>query len=115
GGIVVVTASPYRKHGALIDLPPAVLAAGTTAGLVPVERCYALLAAVRDGHLIARPSFFQLQAVRKARLAGLPLHLIAHEDVLVMAKPPDSSGSAIPTEPHRDRTSVPGNNREVDR
>jgi modification methylase len=45
----------------------------------------ALLAAIRDGGLVARPSFFQLQAVCKARPAGTPMHLIAHEDVLVFA------------------------------
>jgi hypothetical protein len=35
---------------------------------------------------VARPSFFQLQQIRKARTAGVPLHLIGHEDVLVLSK-----------------------------
>jgi modification methylase len=83
GGVVVVTARPWRKHGQLVDLPSAVIGAGIRAGLTPVDRCVALLAAVRDDQLVARPSFFQLQAVRKARRAGTPMHLIAHEDVLV--------------------------------
>jgi SAM-dependent methyltransferase len=87
GGTVVVTARPWRKNGQLVDLPSAVIAAGVRAGLVPTERCVALLAAVRDGHLVARPSFFQLQAVRKARTAGTPLHLITHEDVLIFRRP----------------------------
>ncbi|MGK5741486.1 TRM11 family SAM-dependent methyltransferase [Micromonospora sp. URMC 103] len=87
GGTVVVTARPWRKNGQLIDLPSAVIAAGLRAGLAPTERCVALLAAVRDGHLIARPSFFQLQQVRKARTAGTPLHLITHEDVLIFRQP----------------------------
>ncbi len=86
GGIVVVTARPWRKRGDLVDLPSAVVAAGVAAGLTPIERCIALLAAVRDGHLVARPSFFQLQQVRRARALGVPMHLIAHEDVLVLAK-----------------------------
>jgi tRNA G10 N-methylase Trm11 len=86
GGVVVVTARPWRKHGELVDLPSAVIGAGVRAGLTPVDRCVALLAAVRDGGLVARPSFFQLQAVRKARAAGTPMHLIAHEDVLVFVK-----------------------------
>jgi modification methylase len=86
GGVVVVTARPWRKRGELIDLPSAVIAAGLRAGLVPVERCVALLAAVRDGQLIARPSFFQLQQVRRARAGGVPMHLIAHEDVLVLRR-----------------------------
>jgi hypothetical protein len=88
GGVVVVTARPWRKKGDLVDLPSAVIAAGVQAGLVPVERCVALLAAVRDGALVARPSFFQLQQVRKARAGGVPMHLIAHEDVIVLAKAP---------------------------
>jgi SAM-dependent methyltransferase len=94
GGIVVVTARPWRKNGELVDLPSAVIGAGLRAGLTPVDRCVALLAAVRDGGLVARPSFFQLQAVRKARTAGTPMHLIAHEDVLVFAnrRTPASSG-----------------------
>ena len=87
GGVVVVTARPWRKKGELVDLPSAVIAAGTAAGLVPVERAVALLAAVRDGRLVARPSFFQLSSVRKARAGGVPMHLIAHEDVLVLRRP----------------------------
>ncbi|MGH3657902.1 MAG: site-specific DNA-methyltransferase, partial [Micromonosporaceae bacterium] len=93
GGVVVVTARPYRRRGELIDLPSAVIAAGEKAGLTPIERCYALLAGVRDGHLAPRPSFFQLHAVRKARRAGTPMHLIVHEDVLVLAKQRKSGGS----------------------
>jgi SAM-dependent methyltransferase len=93
GGIVVVTARPWRKKGELVDLPSAVIAAATNAGLTPIERCVALLAAVRDGHLVARPSFFQLQQVRKARTTGVPMHLIAHEDVLILSKVDDPSGS----------------------
>lgn len=93
GGVVVVTARPWRKHGELVDLPSAVIGAGVRAGLTPVDRCVALLAAVRDGGLVARPSFFQLQAVRKARAAGTPMHLIAHEDVLVFIKSQTDSGS----------------------
>ncbi|MFG3640760.1 TRM11 family SAM-dependent methyltransferase [Micromonospora sp. NPDC047762] len=95
GGTVVVTARPWRKRGELVDLPSAVIAAGLRAGLVPTERCVALLAAVRDGQLVARPSFFQLQQVRKARSSGVPMHLIAHEDVLIFTRtrtPEDGSG-----------------------
>ncbi|MEO3780494.1 DNA methyltransferase [Micromonospora sp. B11E3] len=95
GGTVVVTARPWRKNGQLVDLPSAVIAAGVRAGLVPTERCVALLAAVRDGHLVARPSFFQLQQVRKARAGGTPLHLITHEDVLIFRRPQTDSGSGI--------------------
>jgi hypothetical protein len=86
GGIVVVSVRPWRKQGDLVDLPSAVVAAGVAAGLTPLERCVALLAAVRDGRLVARPSFFQLQQVRRARALGVPMHLIAHEDVIIFVR-----------------------------
>jgi modification methylase len=95
GGVVVVTARPWRKHGQLVDLPSAVIGAGVRAGLIPVDRCVALLAAVRAGGLVARPSFFQLQAVRKARRAGTPMHLIAHEDVLVFQRAQAAEGGVV--------------------
>lgn len=92
GARVVVTARPYREHGTLIDLPSAVFDAGRAAGLVPVERVVALLAKhthdPEDGdYLTGRPSFFQLQYVRQARARGIPLHLIAAEDLLVLGVP----------------------------
>ena len=88
GGTVVVTARPWRQHGELVDLPGAVLAAGASAGLIPAERCVALLAGLRGQRLIPRPSFFQLDNIRKARARGEPWHLIVHEDVLVFRTPP---------------------------
>ncbi len=94
GGVVVVTARPWRSHGELVDLPSALLAAGEQAGLVPVERCVALLAGLRGSGLVARPSFFQLDTIRKARAAGVPLHLIVHEDVLIFRAPPAVPASA---------------------
>jgi modification methylase len=99
GGIAVVTARPWRQHGELVDFPAAVVEAGRAAGLVPVERCVALLAGVRGGQLIARPSFFQLDAVRKARARGRPWHLIVHEDVLVFASAARASSSEL-NSPH---------------
>ena len=83
GGIVVVTARPWRQRGELVDLPAAVIAAGADAGLIPAERCVALLAGLRGDHLVPRPSFFQLDHIRKARARGEPWHLIAQEDVLI--------------------------------
>ncbi|MGF1431543.1 TRM11 family SAM-dependent methyltransferase [Kitasatospora sp. LaBMicrA B282] len=102
GAHVAVTARPWRHHGELVDLPTAVIAAGQAAGLTPVERCVALLAGVRDGELLARPSFFQLTNIRAARAAGVPMHLIVHEDVLVFRKP------GIPNQPpsEQDHTAI---------
>jgi modification methylase len=87
GGTAVVTTRPWRERGELIDLPSAVLAAGRAAGLIPTERCVALLAGIRDSRLIARPSFFQMKNVRDARCQGIPLSVVQHEDVLVFTRP----------------------------
>jgi len=92
GGHVAITVRPWREHAELIDLPSQILACGIHAGLVPVERCVALLARVAEHDLVARGSFFQRDFIRKQREAGLPLHLITHEDVMLFRRP--GSGSA---------------------
>ncbi|MFJ5989309.1 TRM11 family SAM-dependent methyltransferase [Lentzea sp. NPDC092896] len=83
GGHIAITIRPWREHSELIDLPSQILTCARTAGLIPVERNVALLARAADTDLVARGSFFQRDFIRKQREAGLPLHLIAHEDVLV--------------------------------
>jgi modification methylase len=87
GGIAVVTARPWRRKGLLVDFPGAVLRAVEAAGLVPVQRLVALLAALHEDGIVPRASFFQLRLVRQARAAGIPLRVIAHEDVLIFRKP----------------------------
>ena len=84
----MITTRPWRQRGELVDFPGAVLATGAAAGLIPVERCVALLAGLRGGTLVARPSFFQLRNLREARARGKPWHLIVHEDVLIFRNPP---------------------------
>jgi hypothetical protein len=59
---------------------------GEQAGLVPFERNVALLVGLRGERLVGRPSFFQLDRVRKARARGLPPRIIAYEDVLVLRR-----------------------------
>jgi len=83
GGHIAITIRPWREHAELIDLPSQILACGRAAGLTPVERDVALLARAATTDLVPRGSFFQRDFIRKQREAGLPLHLIAHEDVLV--------------------------------
>lgn len=83
GGHIAITIRPWREHAELIDLPSQILACGIHAGLIPVERCVALLARTAEHDLVARGSFFQRDFIRKQREAGLPLHLISHEDVLI--------------------------------
>ena len=101
GGLAVVTARPWRHHGELTDLPAAVLAAGAAAGLIPAARCVALLAGLRGGQLIPRPSFFQLDNIRKARHRGQPWHLIVHEDVLIFRNPLNRMAAGLSTAPQR--------------
>ena len=89
GGVVVLTARPWRRRGLLVDFPGALVRAGEHAGLACFERNVALLVGLNGHRLVGRPSFFQLDRVRKARAAGLPLRVIAHEDVVVFRRPTD--------------------------
>ena len=84
GGFLAITARPIRRHGALVDIPTMALAAAIDAGFTPWERCVALLARVSDDGLTARASFFQLVNTANARKNGLPMHVPAHEEVLVL-------------------------------
>jgi tRNA G10 N-methylase Trm11 len=86
GGIVVVTARPWRRDGVLVDFPAAVTTVAEHAGLTLLERNVALLAGLRGDRLVSRASVFQLTRVRNARARGIPLRVIAHEDVLVLRK-----------------------------
>jgi tRNA G10 N-methylase Trm11 len=86
GGIVAVTARPYRHRGELVDMPGMVITAGQAAGLQLIDRCAALIAAIRHGRLVPRPSFFQLRNLRAARAAGTPLFLLQHEEVILFAR-----------------------------
>ena len=95
GGHVVITARPWRQHAELVNLPAHLVTCGALAGLVPVERCVALLGRLTDGDLKARSSFFQRDFILKQRAAGLPMHLIAHEDVIILRKP-DTTDPAGP-------------------
>ncbi|MEU0469373.1 site-specific DNA-methyltransferase, partial [Amycolatopsis sp. NPDC006131] len=71
----------------------------------------ALLARAAETDLVPRGSFFQRDFIRKQRDAGLPLHLIAHEDVVVFRMPMPPTASAkwarsparlAPSTPHAD-------------
>ncbi len=95
GGHVAITVRPWREHAELIDLPSQIIACGQAAGLVPAERCVALLARVAESDLVARGSFFQRDFIRKQREQGLPLHLITHEDVVVLRRPLTRPGTAL--------------------
>lgn len=117
GGHIAITIRPWREHCELIDLPAQILACGRRAGLIPVERCVALLARAAEHDLVPRGSFFQRDFIRKQRERGLPLHLIAHEDVLVFRTPLTCSSSGklkqIQAEPEWPPASLPGSDAWV--
>ncbi len=99
GGRVVITVRPWREHAELIDLPSQIEACGRAAGLVPVERCVALLGRVTDqGGYVSRGSFFQRDFIRRQRERGLPMAVISHEDVVVLAAQSRNSDSSDETD-----------------
>lgn len=89
GGILALAVRPFRHAGALVDLPGALVDLADDTGLQLHARAAALLAALHpDGTLTSRATFFARHNIRVARAAGHPLHLIAHEDILLLRTPP---------------------------
>lgn len=86
GGVAAITVRPYRVRGELVDLPGHVHHLAEEAGLVFVDRIVCLLCGLGDGRLLNRASFFQLYEARKGWSRGLPIHAVAHEDLLVFRK-----------------------------
>jgi len=106
GGIVAMTVRPYWERGVLVDLPGRLTTAvSDRTGLTLLDRNIALLAALREQRLVTRASFFQLAHIRKARTAGIPRHLVAHEDLLVFRNPAPASvaGAAHSMRPESSR------------
>ncbi|WP_329237614.1 site-specific DNA-methyltransferase [Actinoallomurus sp. NBC_01490] len=101
GGIVAITTRPFRRHGHLIDFPNQVWAAAQNAGLEPLQRLVALLCGIKADHLVTRASFFAMHETRKARAAGVPLHVNAHEEVLILRRPPGPQLPVADGEPTR--------------
>ena len=56
-----------------------------------MSKILAICAAIRDGDLVARPSYWQTTQVRHARGRGEPAHLVAHEDVTSFIRVPTPS------------------------
>jgi hypothetical protein len=86
GGLLVTVTKNMRQHGRLIDLGAVTRRLAADAGFAYLQHVVALHVGIRDGRLVPRPSFWQLSQVRRARAAGHPVHLVAHEDVLVFAR-----------------------------
>jgi modification methylase len=87
GGFLVVVTKDLREHGALRDLAGDTVALCCEAGLFYWQHVIALLATLREGELVPRPSFWQVLQTRKAVARGERTRLVCHEDVLVFRKP----------------------------
>ena len=81
GGRLVVVTKNTRRKGRMLDLAGLTVALATEAGFSYLGHVIALHAAIRDGDLAPRPSYWQATQLRHARQRGEPAHLVAHEDV----------------------------------
>ncbi|MEU0924518.1 DNA methyltransferase [Streptomyces malaysiensis] len=101
GSHVIVVAPRHRtSRGALLDLPEHVVRAGRTVGLLPVERCVALLGELRGSRLVARASMARRRAVaRHERILGKPVMLPAHQDVLIFQTPRQAAAAELSAPP----------------
>jgi tRNA G10 N-methylase Trm11 len=86
GGLLVTVTRNPRPQGRLLDLTAATVRLAQQAGLVYLQHVIALHAAIRDSRLIPRSSLRQRINTRNARARGVPVHLPAHEDVLVFQR-----------------------------
>lgn len=91
GGLLVTVTKNMRNGGRVVDLATITIGLADSAGFGYLQHNVALHAAVRGGELVRRPSFWQLSQTARARQSGKPLHLVAHEDVLVFIKPTGDS------------------------
>ncbi|WP_413116192.1 DNA methyltransferase [Streptomyces sp. CY1] len=100
GAHVIVVAPRRRSRDALLDLPGHVLRAGWAVGLLPVERCVALLGELRGSRLVACASAAQRRSVaRQERALGQPVMLPAHQDVLIFQTPRRAAAAALAAPP----------------
>jgi modification methylase len=88
GGRLVVVTKNTRRKGRTLDLAGLTVKLATAAGFSYLQHVIALHAAIRDGDLVARPSYWQTTQIRHARGRGEPAHLVAHEDVTSFIRVP---------------------------
>ncbi|MFE2187707.1 DNA methyltransferase [Streptomyces sp. NPDC059455] len=101
GGYVIVVVPRHRSRDALLDLPGHVARVGRTGGLLPVERCVALLSGLRDSRLVVRASLAQRRSVaRHERVLAQPVMLPTHQDVLIFQTPRHTAAAALSAPPH---------------
>lgn len=101
GGHIVVTVRPHRQRGQLLDLTGHAHDAARAAGLLPVDRCVALLTELRGDRLLVPASMAQRRcAARHERAIGHPVTLPAHHDVLIFRAPDEAAAAAALRPPH---------------
>jgi hypothetical protein len=96
GGYLVCVTKDTRSAGggAMRNLSGETIALCEGAGLLYWQRVIGLLATVRDGELVMRPSFWQTLHARRRRAKGDRTQVVAHEDVLVFRKPQQAAAKA---------------------
>jgi tRNA G10 N-methylase Trm11 len=88
GGYLVLVTKNLRADGALRNIAGDTIALCQRTGLLFQQHIVALLAAIRDDDLFARPSYFQMTHVRHALARGERQRLVCHEDVLAFQRDP---------------------------
>jgi modification methylase len=101
GGFLVCVTKDLRTDGALRNLSGETIALCEDTGLLYWQRIIGLLATIHDSELVMRPSFWQMLYTRRRRALGERTHVVAHEDVLVLRKPPARATAAASTAPVR--------------
>ncbi len=95
GGFLVLVTKDMRSGGALHNLSGDTITLCEDMGLHYWQRIIGLLATIRDGEIVMRPSFWQMLHARRTRARGERTHIVAHEDVLVFRKPATPVARAI--------------------
>jgi hypothetical protein len=93
GGFLVLVTKDMRSRGALRNLAGDTISLCEGAGLLYWQHAIALLATIRDGELVPRPSFWQRMQIKRALERGERTHLVCHEDVLVFRKPAEDDAA----------------------
>lgn len=86
GGILVTVTKHTRRHRRTLDLASLTGQLVRAQGFIYLAHVVALHAAIRDGDLVGRPSFWQTTQIRRARARGEAAHVLVHEDVLAFRK-----------------------------
>lgn len=93
GGLMVTVTKNMRQRNALVDLAGMTTSLAREVGFTYLQHVISLLCGVRDGELVGRPSLWQIRHLTAAHRKGIPVNLVAHEDVLVFRA--DKAGADV--------------------